>query len=207
MNSLVVVVLSLVAICIAKVYLKFKRQIELGSKLQGPSSCCCNIFLLFEPAEKQLDWVYLLSKKFDRYFQMWLGTEFWVSIYDPKLVEEILTNPKSVKSNDYLYLSPWLGSGLVISDGQKWFNHRKAITPAFHFNILENFLEVFARHADVLTTKFSTSHQVNAAPLAKKCTFDIICGKKNFVVVSFQFRVLFSFRNLYGTGNELTKRH
>lgn len=181
MNLFVLVVLSLLAICIAKVFMLFKRKIELASNLQGPSSYCCNIGLLFEPAEKQLHWVYQLSKNFDRYFQMWLGTEFWVGIYDPKLAEEILTNPKSVKSHDYGYLQPWLGSGLLVSDGQKWFNKRKAITPAFHFNILENFLEVFARHADVFTTKLPTTHEDNVVPFARKCTFDIICGNINSV--------------------------
>lgn len=186
MNLLVVVSLSLLAICVAKIYMKFKRKIELASKLQGPTSYCANIFLMFEPAEKQLDWVYLLSKRFNRYFQMWLGAEFWVSIYDPKLAEEILTNPKSVKSFDYTYLSPWLGNGLLISEGSTWSNHRKAITPAFHFNILENFLEVFARHADVFVTKLFTSNYLNVEPLAMKCTFDIICGNKEFINLVFQ---------------------
>uniref|UniRef100_T1GCV1 Cytochrome P450 n=1 Tax=Megaselia scalaris TaxID=36166 RepID=T1GCV1_MEGSC len=65
--------------------------------------------------------------------------------------------------------------GLFLNEGQKWSERRKAITPAFHFNILEDFLEIFARSADVLIDKFDTDKVVNVPPLFLMCAFDVIC--------------------------------
>lgn len=179
MDNLQIVLFAVIAVFFVKWFLSYKKKRDLGNKIQGPYSLPIigNLELAFLGPTKILGWLYGNSKKFPRFYKMWMGLDFWIINYDPELSEKILTNPKLVKSSDYHFLMPWLGRGLLLKEGQQWFGRRKAITPAFHFNILEEFLEIFARHADVLTTKFDIGKAVDVTPLSLNCAFDIICGK------------------------------
>lgn len=74
-------------------------------------------------------------------------------ISSPKAIERVLLSKVTKKNYIYEYLEPWLGTGLLLSFGEKWFQRRKIITPTFHFKILEQFLEVFNAETDRLVTK------------------------------------------------------
>ena len=37
----------------------------------------------------------------------------------------------------------WWGDGLLISDGKKWERNRRLLTPAFHFDILRPYVQVY----------------------------------------------------------------
>ncbi|RZC40118.1 cytochrome P450-like protein [Asbolus verrucosus] len=99
---------------------------------------------------------------------------------DHKFLEFLLSSTKILKkSRNLKYLSPWLGDGLVIADGgPKWKTHRKLITPAFHFKILEQFVDIFESASDVLVQKLSEmsgSKSLDIYPYISRCTLDIIC--------------------------------
>ncbi|KAG7206576.1 hypothetical protein KM043_000260 [Ampulex compressa] len=47
------------------------------------------------------------------------------------------------KSQLYLLLHPWFNTGLLTSDGAKWQERRKILTPAFHFNVLQTYVDIF----------------------------------------------------------------
>lgn len=55
----------------------------------------------------------------------------------------------------YEFLTDWLGSGLLLSTGQKWHNRRKIITPTFHFKILQQFIDVFNQQNKVFVEKIA----------------------------------------------------
>ena len=57
---------------------------------------------------------------------------------------------------------------------------RKLLTPAFHFNILKDFLPVMNKQAKILVEVLkphTNSEYIDAVPLVTKCSFDTICGK------------------------------
>lgn len=72
---------------------------------------------------------------------------------------------------------------MIFSTGAKWMGRRKAITPAFHFKILEDFIEVFDRNSSILVkilAKHKPTDAVNVVPFVNLAAFDVICGKLTF---------------------------
>lgn len=42
------------------------------------------------------------------------------------------------------------GKGLLVLQGPKWFQHRKLLTPGFHYDVLKPYVAVFAESARVM---------------------------------------------------------
>ena len=72
-----------------------------------------------------------------------------------------------------------LPSPLSLPAGTKWHKRRKMLTPAFHFTILDQFMDVFNEQSDVLVSKLKDTggERVNVFPFIAKATLDIICGR------------------------------
>lgn len=92
--------------------------------------------------------------KYGLTYRVWAGSRLVVITSDPKYFEIILSNQRNLtKNNMYEFLINWLGTGLLISTGQKWFNRRKILTPAFHFQILQQFVDVFNKQNKIFVKK------------------------------------------------------
>ena len=96
--------------------------------------------------------------------------------------QAILTNTKLItKSSEYNFVKPWLSTGLLTSSGQKWIKRRKILTPAFHFKILDDFVQIFNTQSSILVQKlkkFEGQNQFNIFPLTALCALDAICGNQ-----------------------------
>lgn len=125
-----------------------RRKYDLSAKIPGPKTfpLVGNLFLLINKTPGDILGLFADCKaQFGRSFRIWFGP-FNVSFYlcDPKDVEVVLSSNSLLKKNTlYDFILPWLGTGLLISDGRKWHARRKIITPTFHFKILEQFVETF----------------------------------------------------------------
>ncbi|XP_005184045.1 probable cytochrome P450 4d14 isoform X2 [Musca domestica] len=92
-----------------------------------------------------------LTSKYGKVVRMWLGGQCVLMIRDAKYLEDIFKSQQLIAKNDlYSLLDGWLGQGLLLSTGPKWFSRRKIITPTFHFKILEEFVEVFDQQSHVM---------------------------------------------------------
>lgn len=103
-------------------------------------------------------------------------------VSDVKVAEGILSSQKLIdKGDDYDLIRPWLGDGLLTSTGKKWHQRRKIITPAFHFQILEKFVEIMDEQGEVFIEKLRNfeQHEVNIFPLVNLYALDVICGNSN----------------------------
>lgn len=85
-----------------------------------------------------------LGKKYTNVVRVWIGPKLVVFLTNPVDIEIILnSNVYIQKSDEYRFFKPWLGNGLLISNGDHWRSHRKLIAPAFHQNVLKSFVGTF----------------------------------------------------------------
>lgn len=97
---------------------------------------------LLEIFEKALE----LSLYYGHVGRGFLGYKVLIFLSDPLDIEVIL-NSHLTKSAEYRFFKPWLGDGLLISNGEKWRSHRKLIAPTFHQIVLKNFIGAFNRNS------------------------------------------------------------
>ncbi|XP_023309751.1 cytochrome P450 4d2 [Anoplophora glabripennis] len=108
---------------------------------------------------------------------------------DYEFVEYVLSRQEVLsKSTDYKYLHNWLGTGLLTSDGPKWKKRRRLVTPAFHFSILEQFIEVFEQNLEILTTELEkeVDKDIDVYPFINRFALDVICEAAMGVSVNAQ---------------------
>nr|QST15034.1 CYP4C34-like protein 2 [Diaphanosoma celebensis] len=114
--------------------------------------------------------------------RFWAGPFPIFIIYTPEAAEILLSSNKLItKCREYQFLEPWLNTGLLTSTGTKWHSRRKMLTPAFHFKILEDFIEVFNEQSKVFVQKLEEASDrfgdggFNVFPYVTRCTLDVIC--------------------------------
>ena len=103
------------------------------------------------------DWV---SKNRCKISKRWFGPlipRVIVNHCDPARI--VLKEPKD--DGMYSFLKPWLGDGLLISQGKKWFRNRRLLTPAFHYEILKPYIEVYNSCLKTMVGKWMTSVKKN----------------------------------------------
>ncbi|XP_062847468.1 cytochrome P450 4A6 [Trichomycterus rosablanca] len=89
-------------------------------------------------------------------FPMQFGPDsVYLFIHHPAYVKTILTTTEPKDDIAYRFLIPWIGDGLLVSDGQKWFRHRRLLTPGFHYDILKPYVKLMAESAKVMLDKWT----------------------------------------------------
>uniref|UniRef100_A0A8D1UGY7 Uncharacterized protein n=1 Tax=Sus scrofa TaxID=9823 RepID=A0A8D1UGY7_PIG len=85
----------------------------------------------------------------------WLwGTRAMVLVYDPDYMKVVLARSDPKNSVVYRLLIPWIGCGLLLLNGQTWFQRRRMLTPAFHYDILKPYVGLMAKSVQVMLDKW-----------------------------------------------------
>ncbi|CAH0405315.1 unnamed protein product [Chilo suppressalis] len=118
------------------------------------------------------------AKKFGKIFRFWSFPIGAVVIYDPEDIEKVLQSMKhNEKALIYRILQPWLKDGLLLSNGLKWQQRRKILTPSFHFNILKQFLVTLEENSARLVKDLEgkVEQEIDIVPLISEFTLNSIC--------------------------------
>uniref|UniRef100_A0A1B6F266 Cytochrome P450 n=1 Tax=Cuerna arida TaxID=1464854 RepID=A0A1B6F266_9HEMI len=131
------------------------------------------------PTEGVLSFLERVFGKYTSVCSVWFLGVPNVNLSSPGNLEALLKSVQHItKGREYFILVPWLGDGLLTSTGAKWHAHRKMLTPAFHFRILESCLPIFNRNAELLITilqdNFEDQKILNVDTFISLCSLDII---------------------------------
>lgn len=78
----------------------------------------------------------------------------------------------------YKFFLDWLGDGLLLSGGARWARSRRLLTPAFHFDILKPYVQIYNEATDLLVKQVSqyadTGNSFELFEVISMCTLDII---------------------------------
>uniref|UniRef100_A0A8C3N0U5 Uncharacterized protein n=1 Tax=Geospiza parvula TaxID=87175 RepID=A0A8C3N0U5_GEOPR len=88
-------------------------------------------------------------------FPRWFGPILpSIIIHHPEYAKTILGRADPKASAVYKLLVPWIGKGLLILEGRKWFQHRKMLTPAFHYDVLKSYVTLMSDSVKVMLDKW-----------------------------------------------------
>ena len=113
---------------------------------------------------------------------LWIGPVPYLIVMSAELAEPFLSNPEiNIRTDVIRFLEPFMGKGLITSQGEKWKYHRKILTPAFHFKILKNSSEIMSQNGRILVHKLGQKMMSHGGVIddlnhhISLCALDVIC--------------------------------
>ncbi|XP_066538734.1 cytochrome P450 4T8 [Hoplias malabaricus] len=151
-----VVCIIYVAIALTRVILKRKRVMRAFEQFPGPPANW-----LFGNAREflqdgnDLEKITKWGEKYPFAFPLWFGpTISFLNIHHPAYVKTVLASTEPKDDFAYRFLISWIGDGLLVSAGQRWFRHRRLLTPGFHYDILKPYVKLIADSAKIMLDKW-----------------------------------------------------
>ena len=162
---------------------RWRRYFQLGMKLPGPPALPiignCLQFTTNDLCKGFQEFMEIV-RCYGPNARLWFGPVLLVLLTDPDGIESVIKHDK-VGSRGYVIRKTWekiFRNGLLHLDGEEWRRHRKIVAAALHTNILEGFVENFAKNSEILANKLKaladgiTAHDI--VPYFGRCSLDII---------------------------------
>ncbi|XP_070822229.1 cytochrome P450 4B1-like [Chaetodon trifascialis] len=88
-------------------------------------------------------------------YPLWFGPFApFLNIHHPDYVKTILATAEPKDNLSYRFIESWIGDGLLVSKGQKWFRHRRLLTPGFHYEVLKPYTKLMSDSAKTMLDKW-----------------------------------------------------
>ncbi|KAM5162028.1 cytochrome P450 4A11-like isoform 1-T1 [Callospermophilus lateralis] len=147
--------LSLLLLLFKAAQFLLRRQWLLRALQQFPSPPSHWFFGHKIPKDQELQYILKWVNEFPCAFPQWLwGSKVRFLIYDPEYMKVILGRSDPKAHSTYRLVAPWIGYGLLLLNGETWFQHRRMLTPAFHYDILKPYVGITADSVRVMLDKW-----------------------------------------------------
>lgn len=101
--------------------------------------------------DKVVSWIH----QFPFAHQLWLGPFLgFLNIYEPEYVKAVYSRGDPKAADVYDFFLEWIGKGLLVIHGPKWHQHRKLLTPGFHYDVLKPYVAVYADSTNIMLDKW-----------------------------------------------------
>ncbi|NWI69530.1 CP4B1 protein, partial [Todus mexicanus] len=105
--------------------------------------------------DKALDQIVSWGEEYPYAFPRWFGPVFpSLVVHHPEYAKSLLGQTDQKPNIPYKFVSPWIGQGLLVLNGTKWFQHRKLLTPAFHYDVLKSYVALMSESVKVMLDKW-----------------------------------------------------
>lgn len=102
-----------------------------------------------------LDKSEIWAQKYSYVHPIWFGSfSAFLVVADPDYAKVLLARGDPKDNISYKHLVPWIGNGLLILHGPKWHQHRKLLTPGFHYDVLKPYVGLMAESTNVMLDKW-----------------------------------------------------
>lgn len=107
---------------------------------------------------KMVNW----GKQYPYAFPLWFGPFVcFLNIHHPDYVKTILGSTEPKDDLAYNFIESWIGEGLLVSKGQKWFRHRRLLTSGFHYDVLKPYVKLMSDSTKTMLDKWETRANTN----------------------------------------------
>ncbi|XP_020663181.3 cytochrome P450 4A4 [Pogona vitticeps] len=133
--------LTYVVLKVIQLYRKNQQLVKAYSSFPGPPAHWLYGHLEMVKPEEEFQNLVEWTKIYPHCHSLWYGPFLGVLVINhPEYAKMVYSrgDPKSLAV--YKFLVPWIGLGLLILGGPKWQQHRKLLTPGFHYDVLKPYV-------------------------------------------------------------------
>ncbi|XP_077989890.1 cytochrome P450 4F4-like [Glandiceps talaboti] len=111
-------------------------------------------------------------------YQIWLGPfTCMLCLAHPDSIKTLSKTTEPKAEITYGMLRPWLGDGLLLSNGQKWSRNRRLLTPGFHSDVLKPYVKVIGEAIQIMLDKWAAlgpKKSINITQHINLMAFDVL---------------------------------